>query len=374
MNIMPIFCVFGDFFVMKTRVGIIGCGNIANGKHMPTLAKIPDVEMVAFCDLIEERAQEAAKKYGTPTAAVYTDYREMLKRDDIDNVRVLTQNRAHSEISVAALRAGKNVLCEKPMAINSVEGQKMLDAAHETGKVLSIGYQHRQDADVQYVKKEAMDGRFGEIYFAKARVLRRRGVPTHGVFLDEEEQGGGCLVDVGTHALDTVLWMMNNYEPKYVCGSVYHKLSNQKEAANPFGQWDPEKFKVEDSAFGYIVMKNGATILLETSWALNMLEGECVQYMLCGTEAGCDNFTGHLRINGVRHNTQYIEEPKFAGSGVAFMDSTQKSPILREQEVFLDACAGKGELTVLPEQAFVVTQILDAIYTSNRTGQPVFFD
>ena len=111
------------------RVGIIGCGGIANGKHMPSLKKVPGVQMVAFCDIIVERAEKAAKQYGTPDAKVYEDYKELLEDKTIDVVHVCTPNRAHSFITVDALEAGKHVMCEKPMAINSAEAKKMLDAA-----------------------------------------------------------------------------------------------------------------------------------------------------------------------------------------------------------------------------------------------------
>ena len=118
----------------KTRIGIIGCGGIANGKHMPALKKVADCEMVAFCDIIVERAEQAAEKYGTEDAKVYTDYKELLKDESIDVVHVLTPNRSHSVITVDSLEAGKHVMCEKPMAINSAEAKKMLDAANRTGK------------------------------------------------------------------------------------------------------------------------------------------------------------------------------------------------------------------------------------------------
>lgn len=362
------------------KVGIIGCGGIANGKHMPCLKELGGMELVAFCDIIRERAEKAAKDYGTPDARVYTDYNEMLASEpEIENIHVLVPNRMHSPITVAALDAGKNVICEKPMAINYEEALKMIEAEKRSGKLLTIGYQHRQDHDVQYVKKEMQKGTFGEIYYAKARVLRRRGVPTWGVFQNEYEQGGGSLIDVGTHALDTVLWLMDNYEPAYVSGSVFHKLSDlpQDQQGNPFGTWTKDGFQVEDSAFGYIVMKNGAAIVLETSWALNMLEGEAVQYQLCGTKAGCDNFVyrdGKLRINGVKNNAQYIEEPCFEKTGVAFYEGWSTNPRVEEQRIFKEACEGKGERTVYPAQAAVVTRILDAIYESSRTGKPVFFD
>ena len=100
----------------KIRVGIIGCGGIANGKHMPAISKVKEVDMVAFCDIIEERAIEAAKKYGTPDAKVYTDYKELLKDESIVTVHVCTPNRSHSFITIDALEAGKHVMCEKPMA------------------------------------------------------------------------------------------------------------------------------------------------------------------------------------------------------------------------------------------------------------------
>ena len=136
----------------KVRIGIIGCGGIANGKHMPSLKKLPDVEMVAFCDIIVERAEKAARDYGVEGAKVYTDYHELLAREDIDVVHVLTPNREHSQITVDALNAGKHVMCEKPMAINSAEAKRMLDAAKATGKKLTIGYQSRFRPDSMYLK------------------------------------------------------------------------------------------------------------------------------------------------------------------------------------------------------------------------------
>ena len=227
------------------RIGIIGCGGIANGKHMPSLRQIPGVQMVAFCDIIEERARKAKQDYGTPDAAVYTDYRKLLEDKTIDVVHVCTPNRAHSFITVDALHAGKHVMCEKPMAINAAEAKKMLEAAKETGKLLTIGYQSRQRADAQYMKQECLAGTFGDIYYAKATAIRRRAVPTWGVFLNEYEQGGGPLIDIGTHALDLTLWMMDNYKPKYCLGQTFHKLNKDTNQGNAWGNWDPEKFTVK---------------------------------------------------------------------------------------------------------------------------------
>ena len=306
----------------KVRIGIIGCGGIANAKHMPALKKISQVEMVAFCDIIEERAEKAAKEYGVEGAAVYTDYKQLIARKDIDVVHVLTPNKQHSFITVDALEAGKHVMCEKPMAINSAEAKKMLDAAKRTGKKLTIGYQSRFRPDSMYLKKMCEAGELGEIYYAKAQAVRRRAVPTWGVFLDAENQGGGPLIDIGTHALDLTLWEMNNYEPEMVVGTTYRKLADNENAANDWGPWDPKKFTVEDSAFGFIKMKNGATISLEASWALNTLLTNEAKTVLCGDKGGADMMgeNGGLRINGEKFSKTYVLEPNLKAGGAAFFE------------------------------------------------------
>ncbi len=350
------------------RIGIIGCGGIANGKHMPSLAQIPCVQMVAFCDIVIERAEAAKAKYGTPDAKVYEDYRKLLEDQTIDVVHVCTPNRSHSFITVDALDAGKHVMCEKPMAINSVEAQKMLDAAARSGKKLTIGYQTRQTGGAQYLKTEALAGTFGDIYYAKATALRRRGVPTWGVFLNEYEQGGGPLIDIGTHSLDLTLWIMDNYKPKYCVGQTFHKLNNDTNQGNGWSNWDPAKFTVEDSAFGFVVMENGATINLESSWALNTLEAREATTLICGTLAGADLYDG-VRINGIRHNNQYTLRPNLNPGGAAFFEGvTSGDPSVLEAAQWINAILNDTAPCVLPEQAFTVTRILEGIYTSAKTG------
>ena len=214
----------------------------------------------------------------------------------------------------------------------------------------------------------------GEIYYAKALALRRRAVPTWGVFLNEYEQGGGPLIDIGTHALDLTLWMMDNYKPKMVVGSVFKKLGDQKESGNAWGDWDPKEYTVEDSAFGYIVMENGATIVLESSWALNILDVQEAATVLCGTKAGADMKDG-LRINNVKYNKQNIEKPDLSAGGVAFFDGAGGgAPQEIEAQIFYNAIKNGTDVVVKPEQAFVVTQILEAIYESAKTGKPVYLD
>lgn len=356
----------------KLKIGIIGCGGIANGKHMPNLAKIKEVEMVAFCDIEIEKAKEASKKFGIKEAKVYSDYKELLKDKSIDVVHVCTPNRSHSFITVDVLEAGKHVMCEKPMAKTVEDAKKMLEAAKRTGKKLTIGYQNRFRGDSRYLKEICDKGELGDIYFAKAHAIRRRAVPTWGVFLNEYEQGGGPLIDIGTHALDLTLWMLNNYKPKYVVGNVYHKLSSKENAANAWGPWDTEKFTVEDSAFGFVTMENGATIVIESSWAINYLEVGEAKTTLCGTEGGADMKDG-LTLNGENMSRLYETKVDFGSGGVAFYDGASEDPAELEARQWIDCILYDKEPVVKPEQALVVTEILEAIYESSKIGKPVFF-
>ncbi len=376
----------------KTRVGIIGCGGIANQKHMPSISRLPDVEIIAFCDIIVERAQAAARKYGTSSAAVYGDYTNLLARDDIEVVHVCTPNSSHAEISIAALRAGKHVLCEKPMAKTAAEARAMLDASRETGRLLTIGYQNRYRPNAQFLKKVVEDGELGEIYLGKALGTRRRGVPTHGVFLDKAKQGGGSLIDLATHTLDLTLWMMDNYEPETVLGSTFNKLGKIGSGANIMGPWDPDKFEVEDSGFGLVKFKNGATVIVELSWALNQVIAQQDAYVvLCGTKAGADMFpetgpgiltidfdrnrTFNVRVNGENNGKLYIQNYALGGSFIGSGEQPEFYPgMFREQEVWYNAVRNGGELVIKPEQAYTVTLILEAIYKSSERGDVVHID
>jgi len=355
------------------KVGIIGCGAIAAEKYLKALKSVQEVQVVAFCDIIPERAEKTRILYESPDAKTYIDYKELLKDDSIEAVHVCTPNKSHAPITVDALKAGKHVMCEKPMAKNYKEAKQMYDTALETGKLLTIGYQLRCAPSALYLKKMCENGELGEIYYAKAHALRRRGVPTWGVFLNEEEQGGGPLIDIGTHAIDLTLWMMDNYKPKSVMGSVYKKLSDKPDCGNIFGAWDPEKYTVEDSAFGFILMENGATIVLESSWALNIGDEGEAMCTLCGTEAGA-TMKGGLQIVSDNHGKFTDTKPNFDDGAILYVPGGKVyTPEELESRNFYDAILYGAELRVKPEQALVVTQILEAIYESGKTGQPVYF-
>ena len=329
----------------KIRAAIVGCGGIANQKHLPAFkANADKAELVAFCDIIPERAEKAAKEYGIEGAKVFTDYNEMLadKSLGIELVHVLTPNVAHCPITVAAFEAGMHVMCEKPMAATTADAQKMIDAWKKSGKKFTIGYQNRFRDDTLTLHASCEAGELGDIYFAKAHALRRRAVPTWGVFPNKALQGGGPLIDIGTHALDITLWMM------------------------------------KDSAFGFIKMKNGATIYLEAAWALNILKSMEASTTLCGTKAGAEIHHGgsypkdELIYNTVEHN-QLMEKTISPAGVVDFFEGGAAAEAVRESTQWLDAIANDGEPLVKPEQAFVVTQILEAIYKSAETGKEVFF-
>ncbi len=354
------------------QVGIIGCGGIANGKHLPSLRKISGIAMVAFCDRIKERAETAALQYGVPQAKIYVDYREMLLDPSIDVVHVLTPNAAHATMTIAALEAGKHVMCEKPMAKTAAEARAMVAAAKRSGKLLTVGYQNRFRPNSLYLHQLCREGGLGHIYYAKALALRRRAVPTWGVFLDEEQQGGGALIDIGTHSLDLALWMMQNYRPQTVLGVTHHQLSRRENAANAWGPWDPEAFTVEDSAFAMVAMENGANIIVESSWALNALAVGEAQVVLCGTEAGADMGKGELRLNGEERTRLYTKMIDLEKGGVDFYEEerTVKASDVEARQ-WIRAVRDGHPPMVRPEEALVVTEILEAIYESARTHQAV---
>lgn len=367
----------------KVKIAIVGCGGIANQKHMPSIKEHSDKgEMVAFCDIVPERAEKAAREYGVKGAKVYTDYQEMLKDGtvDFDTVHVCTPNVAHCPITAAAFAAGKHVMCEKPMAHCTADAKKMLEAWRKSGKKFTIGYQNRFREDTQTLYSSCEAGELGDVYFAKAHAVRRRAVPTWGVFPNKALQGGGPLIDIGTHALDITLWMMDNYEPVSVSGQVFYKLGRQADGpgGNIFGPWDPDTFEVEDSAFGLVKMKNGALIYLEASWALNILESREASTTLCGTKAGAEIHHGisysedELIYNMAEHN-QLMEKTISQVGKIDFFEGKAAAEAIKEQEQWLNAILNDEEPLVRPEQAYVVTQILEGIYQSAKDGKEVFF-
>lgn len=357
----------------KLKIGIIGIGGIAMMKHLPTLTKTSQAEVVALCDIILPKAVQGAEKFGLKDVKIFEDYKELLKLEEIDVVHVCVPNNGHAQITIDALEAGKHVMCEKPMAKTSQEAKEMLAAAKRTGKKLTIGYQNRFREDTLMLKQMCENNDLGDVYYAKARAIRRCAVPTWGVFTDKEKQGGGPLIDIGTHALDITLWMLDKYEVDYVVGTTYNKLGTTGLPANAFGPWNKDEYEVEDLAVGFIKMKTGETIAIEACWALHTLEIGEAQTILYGTKAGADMLDG-LRINGQKYGKMYTHKPEFNDGGVPyFAVEDGYDPSVIEANTWFDSIINDTEVKVKPEEALVVTQILEAIYESAQSGQPIYF-
>jgi predicted dehydrogenase len=359
------------------KVGIVGCGGIANGKHLPSLKVCENVEMVAFCDIIIERAEKAAKEYGVKGAKVFKDYKDLLAMKEIEVVHVLTPNYKHAEISIAALKSGKHVMCEKPMATSSAEAKAMCDAAKKSGRKLTIGYQSRSDSRFQYARSLIRGGKLGEIYYLRAPAIRRRGVPTWGVFMDEEKQGGGPMIDIGTHSIDVALWMIGNYDVASVTGSVNHKLKYYAQDNGDWGSWGDTPFTVEDSAMGMIRFKNGATMYVEASWLLNTVTSQ--HDTICGTLGGIEILGDGVLVNGERPDEKgvmklFSEKHDADDADRELYKDEKLSDCEYEARQWIEAIVNDTNPIVLPEEAAMVTNIIEAIYKSGKTGKTIYFD
>ena len=348
----------------KIGVGFIGAGGIAQGQHMPSYARLSDrVQMVAVADVNEESARAAAERFHIPH--VYTDYREMVQRDDIHVVVVATPNFLHKDATIAALEAGKHVHCEKPLARNAHEAREMVQTARRVGKRLHVSLQWRFSGVAQFLHKYIVqEGNLGEVYYARAHALRRRGIPGWGVFIDKEKQGGGPLIDIGVHILDITLWLMGYPKPVAAFGATYAKFGNRPDVVGLMGQWDYTRFTVEDFAVGLIRFENGATVTLESSFCAN-IERDEFSTLLLGDKGGvfADPIGEHpVRIMTERNYTLYNIEP----ANLPNVNSYQANV-----EAFVDAVSHNKPAPIPGEHGFYLNAIIDAIYESSETGREV---
>ncbi len=291
------------------RLGYIGAGNIATHEragHLTNLKYVPHAQVVAVSDVAPGRAESVATQFGIPHA--YTNYEDLLARDDIDAVTVLTPNYLHAPITIAALRAGKHVLCEKPMALTVADAEAMVNTARETGKKLMIAFNNRFRADAQSLKRFIDDGALGQVYFARTGWLRRSGIPGLGSwFTNKELSGGGVLLDLGPHMLDIALWMMGYPKPTRVTASLYSMFGPRgRGGSQVYGRpAQTTNFDVDDSALAQVHFDNGATLNLEVSWASHIELGDDVFLHLWGTEGGARMYgPANYRENYVRLFTE----------------------------------------------------------------------
>lgn len=352
------------------RVGVVGVGTIANQKHIPSLLKIPGVEIVALCDVIRERCEKAKADYNLFNAKIYEDYNDLCADKDIDIVHICTPNPLHCPIALAAFDGGKHVYCEKPMAVTWEECQKMMAARDKAGKRMSIGLQWRFRDGPMYIRQLAQDGYFGDIYYMKSHQLRGRRLPAYGEYTSKAGNGGGMMMDGGPHSVDLPMWIAGNFDVASVRGVITDRMKYDT-AGNALGPWDPEKMDVEDSAFALVTMKNGMVLYIECAWIINMLqEAPGMSCELAGTKAGADmvgpKFNASVRLNQIVNGQQVISVPQL---GMPPMMGMHDYDITH----WIDAIRYDREVPVPAEEGAVSTRVIEAIYKSAETNQTIIF-
>lgn len=348
------------------RIGLIGCGGIAR-LHLDCFYKgEPRVELVAFCDIIPERADRYADDYA-PAAARYADYRKLLKDPSIDAVDICTPNDLHSEIAIAAFKAGKNVFCEKPDAIDAKKAAAMRDAAAKAGKLLMVMRNNRFTDASKYLKKFVAEGRAGEIYAGRCGWQRRRGIPGKGGwFTTKAKSGGGPLIDLGVHMIDLAVWLMGNPRPVAVSGQTFRKFADEGDVSDSehskFG--DAVKggtFDVEDLAMGFIRFDNGAVLQIEFSWASN-IEHERRFVELMGTKAGFAIDGAQMKIFA-EENGQLLD--------IVPPGNQRDDGHARNLRNFVDVLLDGAEPCYKPQQGVDMIAILEGFYKSAKLGREV---
>lgn len=341
----------------KIRVGFIGVGGIAQGRHIPAFLKHPDAEIVAVCDSRKEVLDKVAAELGVKHK--FLDYKKLLEVDEVDAVDICTPNYLHADPAVKALKAGKHVLVEKPIALNAEEGAAMVQAAKKSRKKLMVALCCRWRSDARALKRFVDAGDMGEIYYARVHALRRRGIPGWGVFTQKDKQGGGPLIDIGVHILDLTLWLMGHPKPVAASGLCYTKFGTRPGLVGLFGSWDHTNYTVEDFAVGLVRFENGASLTIESSFAANV-EKDVINTVLLGTEGGCE--LSPLKIFREERQTLVDVTPVFL-----------READMYEGEIFefLDAIRNDTPVPVPGEEGLMVAKILDAIYKSSDEGKEV---
>lgn len=350
----------------KLGVAIIGCGNISHS-HVPNYLDLDNVEVRYFCDIIPERADKAVKEYGCGKA-VY-NYKELLDRDDIDIVSVCTHNDMHAPISIDFMRAGKDVLCEKPAARTVEEALEMQKVAHETGRMLSIGVVNRFCDTVNHIKKLIADGDLGEVYQVYVSFRAHRSIPgLGGDFTTKAISGGGVLIDWGVHYLDLTLYCLGEPTPLTCSGEAHCKLGKDMKDYVCTSMWandtsDLEKgtYDVDDFVTG-LVRTTGATITFNGAWAQNIGESETFIDFI-GTKAGVRmQYGGKFTMYSTMNNMLTEIIPDYASTGFDYKS---------EVHSFVNSVITRQPNQAYIDKAVVTSKILDAIYRSSAEHKEI---
>lgn len=356
----------------KMKVAIIGCGRIANSAHIPAYLKCEDVEIKYFCDIILEKAQKCVEKYGVGKAV--EDYHEVLADPEIEAISICTPNMAHKFISIDALRAGKNVLCEKPAARIYSEALEMQQAQHETGKILNIGVVNRFNDAVNEVKRMVDNGDLGEIYHVYASFRRYRGIPgLGGAFTTKAISGGGALIDCGVHFLDIVMYITDDPTPITASGKAFSKLGVDMKNYVYESMWAEDTkdldgtYDVDDFVTAFI-RTEGPTITINGSWAQNIGISESYIDFL-GTKAGIRlTYGGDYTIYGVEDGKL---TKKIGGYGI---EKEGGNMFHNEIRAFIDCVRSGKKLASHIDRNILTSRIMQGIYDSSMTDREVVFD
>ncbi len=350
----------------KLKVAIIGCGNISHS-HIQAYLKNPQVEVIAVCDQNKQRAEDYAKSYNIPLA--FGDVDELLKLEELDAVSVCVWNNGHNPVTVKALNAGKHVLCEKPLAMNTQEAIEMKEAAERNNKLLMVGFVRRYANNTKVALDFKKAGTFGEFYSAKTSCLRRLGNPG-GWFADKKRSGGGPLIDLGVHMIDLSRYLLGLPKAVSVYGATFNKLGS-KEHIKGLKRYHPMDYNpetdvctVEDSVMALVRFDNGAVLQVEASFVLNLKEGY-IGLELFGDQGGIKvepTFEIYKDTNDYLANIT----PVFHSSNDIFGEMFGN-----EINHFVDCILNGTECISPAEDGVELMRILDAIYESAETGHEV---
>ena len=348
----------------KIKIAIVGTGNISN-VHIKAYLKNPNVELYAFCDINEEKLKARGAEYGI--TRLYTDEETMLRElPEIDAISVCTWNSAHAPCTILALSYGKHVLCEKPMAMNAIEAQAMIDASKKYGKKLMVGFVRRFGNDAAITKDFIDAGNLGDVYYAKTTYLRRNGCPG-GWFGDKSRSGGGPLIDLGVHVIDLARYLMGCPKPISVYGATFDcigKRKNLKDKAsyNIRGKGE-EIFDVEDMATALIRFDNGAVLSVEASFNLH-IKKDTGTIELFGSKGGA-KLSPEFEL--------YTEMNNYLVDVNLNMPSALSFEGLFENEInyYVNSILEDRDLSSIAEDGCTLMKILDAIYLSAKEKKEI---
>ncbi len=340
-------------------LGLIGCGGIATGAHLPGWANCKRAKVVACFDVDRKRAEAAAEKFAIPR--VCKTLKELLALDEIAAVDICTPNYDHAPAALAAFRAGKHVYCEKPIAMNGREGAAMVAAAKKARRKLMIGLHNRFRGDVQFVKSLIDAGRLGHIYYARSVSIRRRGVPSWGVFGQKKLQGGGPLIDIGVHAIDLAWFLLGCPKPVSVSGKCYETIGKTPGHFGLFGAWDWKTYDVEDFAVALVRFAGGQTLCLESAFCANLPADREAAADIVGDKGGAS--VNPLKVCLEENGTLMNCEPQFVKDAAP--------PHHLGLWNFTDAVLDNKPVAIPGEQALTIQKIIDGLYQSSKLGREV---